>query len=70
MFLPLTKLLQEGGDVSVITNSGAGNHVSLKVRFIRIFCLKSEPSGYSDAGGWPLVSDGNAIPQSMYCLLS
>ena len=29
----------------------------LKIKYISIFCLKSEPSGYSDEGSWPLVFD-------------
>ena len=58
LMLAATRPLHEGGGVTAIVHSGCGqSRVSCKVGFIRIRRLKPEPSGYSDAGIGPLVSD-------------
>ena len=45
----------------LVLHLGPGSPHFHTFRIISILRLKSEPSGYSDAGRWPLVSNGNAI---------
>ena len=58
MFLPeYTPLLRGAAGVTVCELGLRVTVPHSKIRHLSIFCLKSEPAGYSDAGGWPLMSD-------------
>ena len=58
MFLPEYTPSLVGGGVTVFElGARVAQRPINKTGYICTFSLKSEPSGYSDAGCWPLVSD-------------